>query len=215
MKNTHSSRRRAALTLALTLGLTAVVAWVACSPASGGQPRAQPMTMTGPDSHPKPALDADNVMTRPEGYRSWMYVGTPLTPNELNPPEAPFPEFHNVYIHPDDFAHYERTGEFRDGTVLIKELVSIGSKKATSGVGYFMGEFVGLEATIKDSARFPDEPGNWAYYSFGHSYPLKDAAAPQDTMFCNACHGANAEQDWVFTQYYPVLRAAKGVRASE
>ncbi len=31
-------------------------------------------------------------LARPEGYREWVYVGTPLTPNELNPPEAPFPE---------------------------------------------------------------------------------------------------------------------------
>ena len=59
---------------------------------------------------------------QPTGYREWIYIGTPLTPNDLNPPEAPFPEFHNVYIHPDDFDHYRRTGLFPDGTVLIKEL---------------------------------------------------------------------------------------------
>lgn len=207
----HSNWRRSlALTLASILGLMAVAGTVACSPVARSQPRE---SMSG--SLSKPAMDSNNVMTRPEGYRSWTYVGTPLTPNDMNPPEAAFPEFHNVYIHPDDFAYYERTGEFRDGTVLIKELVSVGSKRATSGLGYFMGEFVGLEATIKDSKRFPDEPGHWAYYSFGHSYPLKDASEPQDTMFCNACHGANADQDWVFTQYYPVLRAAKGARSTQ
>jgi hypothetical protein len=93
--------------------------------------------------------------------------------------------------------------------VIIKELVAIGSKKATSGKGYFMGEFIGLEAAVKDSRRFADEPGHWAYYTFGHSYPLKNAAEPQPKQSCNACHGANAAQDYVFTQYYPVLRAAK------
>ena len=46
-------------------------------------------------------------------YRKWIYIGTPLTPNELNPPEAPFPEFHNVYIHPNDFEHWEKTGKFQ------------------------------------------------------------------------------------------------------
>ncbi len=89
---------------------------------------------------PKPAFNDQDELLRPdEGYREWVYVGTPLTPNELNPPEAPFPEFHNVYIHPGDFEHYKDTGEFPDGTILVKELVTVGSKAATSGNGYFMG----------------------------------------------------------------------------
>ena len=74
---------------------------------------------------------------------------------------------------PESFAHYEKTGKFRDGTVLIKELSSVGSKEAPSGKGYFKGEFTGLEATIKDSKRFKDEPGNWAYFSFGHEVPAQ------------------------------------------
>ncbi len=159
---------------------------------------------------PKPSFNAQGELIRPEGYREWIYIGTPLTPNELNPPEAPFPEFHSVYIHPADYAHWKRTGEFRDGTILIKELVSVGSKQAVSGNGYFMGEFVGLEATVKDSQRFPDEPGYWAYFSFGHSYPLAESTAAEPTANCNACHQASAADDWVFTQYYPVLAAAKG-----
>ena len=157
----------------------------------------------------KPAFTMDGKLTQPTGYREWVYVGTPLTPNDMNPPEAPFPEFHNVYIHPDDYAHYKKTGEFPDGTVLVKELVSVGSKEASSGRGYFMGEFIGLETAIKDSQRYPREPGYWGYYSFGHSYPLAETAAKQPVSTCNACHEANAADDWVFTQFYPVLRAAK------
>ncbi len=153
----------------------------------------------------------DGKLVQPESWREWVYVGTPLTPNDLNPPEAPFPDFHNVYIPPNDFAHYQRTGKFRDGTILIKELVSVGSKGAVSGRGYFMGEFTGLEATVKDSKRFPHEPGNWAYFTFGHSYPLAAEAAANGA--CHSCHQMNAQDDLVFTQYYPVLRAAK--RADE
>ena len=160
---------------------------------------------------PKPTFNANGELLRPDvSYREWVYVGTPLTPNDLNPPEATFPEFHNVYIHPSDFDHWKRTGRFPEGTVLVKELVTVGATAATSGNGYFMGEYIGLETTIKDSVRFPDEPGNWAYFSFGHSYPLADSAAPFPAAACNACHDAAAADDWVFTQYYPVLRAAKG-----
>lgn len=154
-------------------------------------------------------FNADNSLSRPEGYRGWMYVGTPLTPNELNNGEAPFPEFHNVYINPQAWRAYQRTGQFPDGTVLIKELVSVGSKEASSGNGYFMGEFIGLEAAVKDSKRFPHEPGYWAYFSFGHSYPLAETTKAQALENCSSCHQTRAAQDFVFTQYYPVIRGVK------
>jgi cytochrome c553 len=153
-------------------------------------------------------------LVRPTDYRSWVFVGTPVTPNDMNNGEAPFPDFHNVYIDPASYRHYVQTGKFRQGTVLVKELVSVGSKQATSGNGYFMGDFLGLETTIKSKDRYPDEPGNWAYYSFGHSYPLAAAAKPFDTNSCNSCHEGSAADDFVFTQYYPVLRAAKGAKTN-
>ena len=151
-------------------------------------------------------------LVRPEGYRTWIFVGTPVTPNDMNDGKAPFPEFHNVYIDPGSYKHYKKTGKFREGTILVKELVSVGSKKAASGNGYFEGDFIGLEATVKDSKRFAKEPGNWAYFSFtnkDHSLPYKATAPAFPAPACNACHQANAADDWVFTQYYPVLRAAK------
>ena len=148
-------------------------------------------------------------LVRPTGYRKWVYVGTPLTPNDMNRGKAPFPEFHSVYIDPMSFAAYEKTGKFPDGTVLVKELVSVGGKEATSGKGYFMGNFIGLEVSIKDKIRFRKAPGHWAYFSFGHKYPLKKMAKANRVMNCNSCHEGNAGQDFVFTQYYPMLRAAK------
>ena len=49
---------------------------------------------------------------------------------------------------------------------------------------------------------------------FGHSYPLAEVAEAFPAAACNACHEASAQDDWVFTQYYPVLRAAKGMTVS-
>ncbi len=143
----------------------------------------------------------------PFSFRKWVYVGTPLTPNDLNDGKANFPEFHNVYMDPDSFAHFEKTGEYRDGTVLVKELVSVGEKEASSGNGYFQGDFIGLEVSVKDAKRYPAEPGNWGYYSFGHSYPMKEQSAKNKTDECNGCHQRHAI-NFVFSQYYPVLRAA-------
>jgi hypothetical protein len=154
----------------------------------------------------------DGQLQRPTGYREWIYVGTPVTPNEMNNGKAAFPEHHNVYIDPKSWKHWKSTGKFRDGTILVKELVRVGSKAAVSGQGYFQGEFIGLEATIKSKAEFPNEPGNWAYFSFsgeGHK-----TLTPTETAFasvsCTACHQAAAADEFVFTQYYPVLSAGKG-----
>ena len=151
------------------------------------------------DAKPVVMFNEKGELLRPTGYRQWVYVGTPLTPNDMNNGSAAFPEFHPVYINRMAFKHYKKTGMFPDGTVLVKELVSVGSKEASSGQGYFMGEFSGLEVTIKDKTRFKDEPGNWAYFSFGHKYPLKKMATAQATASCNACHEGEAGDDWVFT----------------
>lgn len=154
-------------------------------------------------------FDKQGGLLRPSGYRKWIHVGTPLTPNDMNNGKAAFPEFHSVYINPTAYKAYQQTGRFPDGTILVKELISVASKNASSGNGYFMGEFTGLEVSIKDSARFKKESGNWAFFSFGHQYPLLDSAAVQPAANCNACHGGVAFDDYVFTQYYPVLRAAQ------
>ncbi|MEE8262815.1 MAG: cytochrome P460 family protein [Gammaproteobacteria bacterium] len=156
-------------------------------------------------------FNASGEMIRPEGWREWIYVGTPVTPNSLNPPEAAFPEMHSVYIDPKSWAHYKKTGEFREGTMLAKELTLVGATQATSGKGFFMGEFSGFEIAYKSAKRFPNEPANWAYFSFGHKpEPYNATAKAMPTAACAACHTASAAEDMVFTQYYPVLRAHKG-----
>ena len=159
----------------------------------------------------EPRFAADGALMRPNlGYRRWVHAGTPLTPHDMNGGKAAFPDFHPVYIDPAALAGYERTGAWPDGTVLVKELVSVKSKRASSGHGYFMGEHIGLEVAIKDNTRFPEAPGNWAYFSFGHEYPLANQTMAQPEAACASCHEAAADDDMVFTQYYPVLRAAKG-----
>jgi len=154
----------------------------------------------------------DGELVRPTGYREWVFIGTPLTPNDMNNGQATFPEFHAVYLDPESWDVWKESGEFRDGAIIVKELISVGSKAAASGAGYFMGDYIGLEASIKSSEHFPDEPGNWAYFSFttpDHK-TLTETNAPFPAAACNACHDAVAADDFVFTQYYPVLTAGKG-----
>ena len=159
---------------------------------------------------PKYTADGQLIPFSPDVFREWIWVGEPLTPNDLNDGEANFPEFHDVYINPTAWREWKKSGTFPEGTVMIKELTSVGSKKAASGNGYFQGEFTGLEHSIKDSKRFPAEAKGWGYFTFGHKYPLKKQAALLPVASCAQCHVGNAKDDMVFTQYYPVLTGAKG-----
>jgi len=167
---------------------------------------------------PQFTSDGQLILPPKAVWREWPYIGTPLTPNALNNGNAPFPEFHSVYIDPVSWEHWRKTGEFRDGTVLAKELAAVISKDAhpdgstnqVSGRGYFMGEFSGFEIAYKSSKHFPNDPGNWAYFTFGHHSPPYAAATKKVPVEgCAACHQTSAAQDFVFTQFYPVLRAAK------
>jgi hypothetical protein len=158
----------------------------------------------------------DGEFMMPKDYRTWVFVGAPVTPNDMNSGKAAFPEFHHVYINPAGYAAYKKTGKFPDGTVFVKELVTVGGKSAASGSGYFPGEYIGIAAAVKDGKRFGKEPGHWAYFSFlGEGGAALASAQPQPAAACNACHQQNAAEDWVFSQFYPVLRSAKKARPAK
>lgn len=161
----------------------------------------------------------DGTVNAPEGWRHWVFVGSPVTPNALNGGSAPFPEFHNVYVEPSAFKHYKKTGKWAEGTQIAKELTLVktgencnedGSCNEVSGVGYFNSEFSGLELLVKDTKRFDDQPGGWAFFNFGHHAPPYAKTSPVlPVEMCSSCHEANAETDFIFTQFYPVLQAAR------
>ena len=156
-------------------------------------------------------FNAAGALIRPAGWREWIFVGSPLTPKALNGGTAAFPEFHSVYIDPESWAHYKKTGKFREGTMFAKELTLVGDTAATSGVGFFNGDLQGFEIAHKDSKRYSKETDGWAYYSFGHQpEPYADTATAFPAAACAGCHTAAAAEDMVFTQYYPILNAAKG-----
>src|SRR6266568_3769905 len=118
----------------------------------------------------------------PINYRQWVFVGAPVTPNDLNDGKAQFPEFHHVYIDPASFARYKKTGIFPNGTVFVKELVDVAFKSSASGNGYFPGEFIGLSVSVKDAKRFHNEPGNWAFFNFERDNGKRlDSAKEQPT----------------------------------
>jgi Cytochrome P460 len=163
-------------------------------------------------------FNPDGTLQLPTGFRKWVFVGAPLTPNALNNGRANFPEYHHVYIEQKNVDAYLKTGEFPEGTVIVKELTRVlnpefpdGSRKEPSGRGYFNGEYNGIDVTVKDSKRFA-ETNNWGFFTFGHHpLPYADKAAESSAAECASCHIANvAQTDMTWIQFYPLLRDKKG-----
>jgi hypothetical protein len=117
-------------------------------------------------------------LVRPAAYREWVFVGSSLG--------------HNVYINPDAYREYSKSGKFPEGTVMVQEMVSMEA----------------VRVSVKDSSRFE---GGWGYFDFAEGTgTLKSEAEPlAQTAGCLSCHQEKAATDHVFTQFYPVLRLGK------
>jgi cytochrome P460 len=159
-------------------------------------------------------FDSNGRLKLPTGYRRWVFVGAPLTPNGLNNGKAGFPEYHHVYIEEKNVDAYLKTGSFPEGTVIVKELTRVldptfpdGSRTEPSGRGYFNGEYNGIDETVKDSKRFAKTNG-WGFFTFGHHpEPYAATAAEKSVAECAGCHMASvAKTDMTWVQFYPMLR---------
>jgi Cytochrome P460 len=173
--------------------------------------------------------NADGTVQVPTGFRKWVFVGAPLTPEGLNNgkyncnqpggcTKSNFPEYHHVYIEQKNVDAYLKTGEFPEGTVIVKELTRVlnptfpdGSHTEPSGRGYFNGAYNGIDMSIKDSKKYAKTNG-WGYYTFGHHpLPYDKTSAERPVSECAGCHIANvAKTDMTWIQFYPLLRDKKG-----
>ena len=140
----------------------------------------------------------------PKEYRQWVFVGSSLG---LNYGSSPSDTFNHVYIDPVAYKEYARTGTFPEGTVMILELLTAETKQEPKLHGTIEVDFDFLEASVKDSVRFPGE--GWGYYGFGKPEAPAPTAEPNPPGSCWKCHDQKAETDHVFTQFYPILRAAR------
>src|SRR5262244_2478987 len=159
-------------------------------------------------------FDSDGKLQLPTGYRSWVFVGAPLTPNGLNNGHANFPEYHHVYVEKKNVDAYLKTGSFPEGTMIVKELTRVldptfpdGSQTEPSGRGYFNGEYNGIDVTVKDSKRFAKTNG-WGFFTFGHHpVPYAESAEEASAGECASCHQTFvAKTDMTWVQFYPLLR---------
>lgn len=148
------------------------------------------------------------TMPEPAKYRQWKYVGSSVIPNELNSHKAIFPGIHQVYIDPDSYKAHQEKGAFPDGTIIVMEVQHMKKAESVGGFGYFTTGGMDILVQLKDRRAF--KGNGWGYYLFSDKNAKAGVRqkAPEDNR-CTSCHRSAAEEDEVFTQYYPELRQKK------
>lgn len=153
----------------------------------------------------------------PADFETWVFVGANMgiEYREAAAKEAPpdkdagkrvkVGNFHNVYINPEAYAHYAKTGTFPELTMLVLDIYQAeqGEPKSVVAEGLFPGQHKDIAVAVKNSARPDGSKTDWAYYDFPMGQ-LTAKAFPNKA--CYDCHLEHADDDNVWSQFYPTLR---------
>ena len=150
----------------------------------------------------KPRYTADHKLIRPTNVREWVFLSSGLGmnyaaggPNGTN--QFP-PQFTNVFVQPEAYREFKRTGHWPDKTIFALEVYSPATHGSINKQGHYQDSFSGLEAEVKDSTL----DGGWAYYGFGTEGQTATANPKEG---CFNCHEKNAAVEHSFVQFYPDL----------
>jgi len=152
---------------------------------------------------PDPRFTSDGQLVRPDNYREWIYLssGLGMTYGAVETANAAGGErFDNVFVTPQAYQAFLRTGTWPDKTMFILEVRTSTTKGSINRGGHYQEGVVGLEAHVKDEARFPNK---WAFFNLGTSAPSAKPLAPDSS--CQTCHAKNGAVDDTFVQFYPTL----------
>lgn len=106
----------------------------------------------------------------------------------------------NVFVNPDAYRTFVRTGTWPDRTIIVKENRVAASAGTISKSGKYQTQVLNMEMHVKDEARFP---GKWAFFA------SSDGKTPGElipmTANCYSCHSEHGAVDTTFVQFYPTL----------
>ena len=153
-----------------------------------------------------PSYSTSGELIRPTDYREWVYVtsGLGMTYGPAQAAAGPEPMFDNVFVKPEAYREFVRSGTWPDKTMFILEVRDADTNVSINNGGRTQGRLVRMEASVKDRQRFSD--GGWGYFSFDGPQGLVDQAAPLPaTAPCYSCHKTHTAVDNTFVQFYPTL----------
>jgi len=106
--------------------------------------------------------------------------------------------FDNVFVAPEAYRAFLKTGTWPDKSMLVLESRGAESHVSINKAGRSQGQDVmGVEVHLKDESR-----GGWAFYAFDNATPAK--MIPKEAS-CYSCHQQHAAVDTTFVQFYPTL----------
>jgi len=157
-----------------------------------------------------PYVDNDGNISLPQGYKQkWAHLGSWAVARKRG---SDVFEMHDVYTPAETIAAYNKTGEFPDGAVLVKEVRKSSSDRLTTGHSAWSTDVKIWFVMIKDQKeRFEENDhwgDGWGWALFEAKDPTKNVSAGYDTS-CLACHVPVADSDWVYTYGYPDLKQQK------
>ena len=146
------------------------------------------------------AFTADGRIIPPRDYRDWAFLTSGLDMNYADAGAAGQPHmFDNVFVNRAALAVFRKTGQWPEGTVLVKESREGLTKGSINKAGQFQADPVAdLEMHVKETRRL----GGWGFFSIEGAKP---AAMRPKTDDCYTCHGAHGAVDSTFVQFYPTL----------
>ena len=152
-----------------------------------------------------PVFLSDNQLVRPANYREWIWVSSGLGmtygPREQSSSAAE-PRFDNVFVTPEAYRAFMKTGKWPNKTMFVLEIRSSQSHGSINKDGHFQGDVITIEAEVKDESRFPET--KWGFFPFRSNEQSAKPASPATTE-CQACHSRNGAVDNTFVQFYPTL----------
>ncbi len=153
-----------------------------------------------------PYVDDKGQIHLPPDYKTkWIHLGDwAVAKKEGQDPH----ELHEVYTQPGVVETYQKTGEFPDGAVLVKEVRNTKTEKLTTGHVTWADEMKIWFVMVKDKTnRFPDNPiwgDGWGWALFESKDPTNNTTSNY-RISCIGCHIPVESTDWVYLQGYPAL----------
>ncbi len=165
------------------------------------QDTSQPATPAAPaPAANAPAYTADGHMVFPARYREWVFLSSGIDMTYGPGGGMDHHMFDNVFVNPEAYQAFLKTGTWPDKTVFVLEVRGAESKGSINAAGHYQStEVMGMEVHVKDESRFP---GKWAF--FGFQQPTTGGLFPPDAA-CYSCHRDHGAVDTTFVQFYPTL----------
>jgi len=149
-----------------------------------------------------PEYTGDAQLKLPGKYRQWVYLttGFDMSYNKAAMAGMDHHMFDNVFVNPESYKAFVKTGTWPDKTMLVLEVRGAEGRGSINQKGnYQSSDLMGLEVHVKDEARFP---GQWAFFGFDGDKTAKMMPTSAD---CYTCHSAHGAVDTTFVQFYPTL----------